>query len=470
MTGYSVLSTAVSGLTAAQRGMDITSQNIVNSNTPGYSRQILKQSAVAPALVASVHTGGNETTVGGVTVESVVRVRDQFLESTRAQAGGAKAALDAQSTAMQGIETLVNEPSDSALQAKLTDFFGAWSSLSTKAGSEAAAASGSNVIGQAKNVVSQLNTLAAGVSQQYQTQLADLKTTVGQINDYATQLAQLNQQIVTSAASTGNGAPVNELLDKRDQLVRSIAELSGGVAAIQTDGTATVAVGGATIVFGNQSLALSVAGGGAVSDVNGGNPPRIEIGGQAVGVTSGKAAGLMSSLTADLPQFANQLDSIAAALRDSVNALHATGFTATGAPGGDFFTGSSALDLSVAVSGTDELALNSAAGVDGSVAQKLGDLVNDADAEAVLGGPGALQQYRSLATSLGSKINGLKTASDVQSSILSSADQAIESNAGVNLDEEMTNLLQYQRAYQAAAKVISAIDEMMDTLINRTGI
>ena len=89
----------------------------------------------------------------------------------------------------------------------------------------------------------------------------------------------------------------------------------------------------------------------------------------------------------------------------------------------------------------------------------------------MLGGTaGPSEQWRALASGLGSKIQGLTSATATQKTILDSADAAVQSDAGVNLDEEMTNLLMYQRAYQAAAKVVSAIDEMMDTLINHSGI
>ena len=468
MTGYSVLSTAISGLNAAQRGMDVTSQNIVNANTPGYSRQQVKLTSVAPSTVASFHTGGNATAVGGVQLESVARVRDAFLEATRAAAGGGKAALDAQTSALQGVESLVNEPSDASLQSTLDEFFASWQTLANTGGGNVSSAAGSVVLQHGRSVASQLNTVAMGIHQQWSTSLANLRSTVGSLNDATSQLAALNQQIV--ANSSGNGQPVNELLDRRDQLVRQIAELGGGVATVQSNGTATVSIGGTSVVYGNQSVTLSVGGGGGLSDVPT-DPPRVLAGAITVQVSSGKAAGLLAAVGTDLPGIADGLDATARAVRDAVNAVHTAGFTPAGDAGADFFAGTGALDLSVLPTDPAELATASAAGVvDAANPQRMADLSEDGDARGVLGGPGPLEQWRTVVSGLGGKLQGLTSASAVQSTILGSADAAVEGDAGVNLDEELTNLLMYQRAYQASAKVITAIDEMMDTLINRTGI
>lgn len=471
MTGYSVLSTAVSGLTAAQRGMDITSQNITNSNTPGYSRQLVKLDSVAPSLVASFYTGGNSTVVGGVQLDAVVRVRDAFLEGTRVAAGSSKSALDAQSAALSGIETLVNEPSDSSLSAGLGKFYSSWSALATNVNSSAAAASaaGQVVLQQGANVASQLNLISGGLSAQWTTQQSSLTSTVGALNDAAKALASLNGQIVASSASTGQ--PVNELLDKRDLLIRKLGELGGGVASIQPDGTATVAVGGATIVHETSFTGLKVGGAGALSDVAA-NPPVIQTtSGSTISVSSGKAAGLMAAISIDIPAIATQLNDTAAALISAVNQVHSAGYTLDGDPGGDFFRGTDANDIGVVLTSTSQLAVSDVAGtVSGANASRISELANDSTSRDLLGDAGALERWRVLASGLGSKIQGLDSATSVQKTILDSADAAVESDAGVNLDEEMTNLLMYQRAYQAAAKVITAIDEMMDTLINRTGI
>jgi flagellar hook-associated protein 1 FlgK len=164
------------------------------------------------------------------------------------------------------------------------------------------------------------------------------------------------------------------------------------------------------------------------------------------------------------------VDGVATDLRDIVNAVHATGFAKDGSSGGPFFAGTDALSLTVVPASPDQLAITPVAGtVDGSVAMRIGDLSDDRVAESTLGRPGPSVQWRDLTTLLGVRVQSLKNAGDVQDSVVAAADAAVQADAGVNLDEEMTNMLQYQRAYQAAARVVTTVDEILDTLVNRTG-
>jgi len=129
------------------------------------------------------------------------------------------------------------------------------------------------------------------------------------------------------------------------------------------------------------------------------------------------------------------------------------------------------LTLSVVVTDPSELAIAAAPGiVDGSVAMAIGDLVDDRYAEQVLGGPGPAVLWRDLATELGVQVQSVERALDVQQAVLTTADVAVESDAGVNLDEELTSMILFQRAYEASARVITTVDEMLDVLVNRTGV
>ena len=464
MTGFSSLNTAVSGLAAAQRAMDIVGQNVVNANTPGYSRQRVNLSSAGTATNATFHTG-NGAPYGGVNVDNVTRIRDAFLESSRAAAGSRLEALKAQSATLSGAEGLLSEPGETGLQTVLDDFYSSWHDLATRPGD---AGAGAVVIQRGIAVSDQLRFVSEGVSAYWTTAQQDLAQVVNETNATAKDLAGLNQKIREGVVAD---KPANELMDQRDLLIRRLGELVGGVAVPGPDGMVGVAVGGITLVAGSVAEQFALSGALDLSNA-GSQPPTLtwSAGGTPVPVESGKAAGLLAVLRTDLPGISTQLDGVATSLRDLVNGVHNTGFTLAGAPGGDFFSGTDAKSLGVIPTAPTQLAVSQTAGrVDGSNALALGDLVDERNATALLGGPGPNERWRDLATGLGVQTQSLSRTVTVQEAVVSTADDANEAIAGVNIDEEMTSMLLFQRAYQASARVITTVDEMLDTLINRTG-
>ena len=468
MSGFSALNTAISGLNAAQRAIDTTSQNIANANTPGYARQRVQLSSVANTTDAHFYTGDEGTLIAGVQVDGVFRVRDTFLETAKVNASASKAALDVQASTLSGAEGLLNEPGDNGLQAVLDDFYSSWHDLAQNPGdAQQTAATGAVVLQKANAIVTQFKFVSSGLEDRWANASSQLNVSVGQLNQAATDLAAVNQKIKEGVVAD---RPVNELLDKRDDLVATIGALAGGRTVEASDHSVSVIINGITLVSGNHAEQFTVTG-ATTLDQAGIDPPQIMLGPIQVPVSSGKTAGLLASLGTDLPTMDDQLNAVAASLRDAVNNVHSSGYTLNGDAGTDFFAGSGAGDLSVIPTTGADLAVASAAGVvDGGNALKIADLALDDQAAAALGGtPGPSVQLRGLAADVGTKLQGLNNAAAVQSTVLDTATAAAESDSGVSIDEELTSLLQYQRAYQASARVISAVDEMMDTLINRTG-
>ena len=465
MSALGSFNTAVSGLNAAQRAIDVTSQNIANANTPGYSRQQVQLSSVGTTTAAHVYTGGNAAILGGVQIDDVVRVRDTFLETARVNAGATKEALDIRASTLAGAEGLLNEPGDDGLQAGLDEFFSAWHGLASNPSSEPFAG---QVMAYGNNLAAQLRSTSTGVEERWNNARGELQNTVNTLNQATSDLAVVNQKVLESTVAE---RPVNELLDRRDTLIRTIGELAGGRAVIDKNNVASVMVNGITVVAGNRALPVTIAGATALSGATA-DPPKLMMGTIAVPVSAGKTAGLLASLGSDLPSMSTQLDGVAVALRDAVNAVHSGGYTLSGATGLNFFSGTGAQDLVVVPASGADLAVANAPGVvDGTNAQEIADLALDDKAAAALGGtPGPSSLVRSLAADVGTKLQGLQRAADVQTTVVATADEAVNSDSGVSIDEEMTNLLMYQRSYQASARVISAVDEMLDTLINRMAV
>jgi flagellar hook-associated protein 1 FlgK len=464
MSGFSTLNTAVSGLAAAQRAMDAASQNIVNANTPGYSRQRVLLESVGATTSASFHTG-NGAVFGGVRVADVSRIHDAFLEATRATAGARQSTLNAQTDILTGTQVLLSEPGDTGVQSSLDSFYSSWHDLSLDPTNSAA---GSVVIQRGVSVAEQLKGVSDGISEQWTTAKGTLGNVVAQVNQAASDLAKVNGSI---RAGQTAGHPVNELLDTRDTLTRKLASLVGGTASTNEDGQVSVSVNGVAIVSGEDAQTMTVSGANDVSTAVA-DPPALSIAGYAVSVESGSAAGLLATMRTDLPSMTSKVDAVAVAIKDVVNGIYKDGWAADGSTGHDFFAGTDAKTLSVIPTDGSLLAMaGSANTVDGSVALKIGDLADDVKSAAALKGtPGPSAQWRNLTAALGVQLQSLQTASTVQNSVVAAADDAVQSDSGVNLDEEMTNMLLYQRSYQASARCITTADELLDTLINRTGL
>ena len=463
MTGFSTFNTANTGLTAAQRALDATSQNIVNANTPGYSRQRVTLESVGMPVTASLHSGVNAV-IGGVSVSDVSRIRDSFLEATRAAAGARQAAITAQTDVLTGAQQLLAEPGDNGLQSTLDSFYSSWQQVSLTPSDTAA---GAVVIQRGLAVAQQLSSVSNGMAAQWTTSRNTLDNLVARTNQASSDLAKLNESITEGQMS---GKPVNELLDTRDTLVRQLATLVGGQSSVDDNGVMSVSANGVNLVAGNHWNAVTLIGANDISTVAT-DLPTLKVGALTIPVDSGQAAGLLATLRTDLPSLSAAVDTVATRLITAVNTIYSTGYAPDGSTGNAFFSGTDAKTIAVVPTDGSTLAAAGASNaLDGDVARLVGDLADDAHAKDTLGGiDGPSVEWRQLTTSLGVQVQSLQTAQSVQDSVVSASEGAVQSDAGVNLDEEMTNMMLYQRSYQASARVITTADELLDTLINRTG-
>lgn len=461
MSMFGILRNGVTGLSAAQQALDVIGQNIANANTQGYSRQRVNLATGQATPTPSLYTGP-VTLMNGVSVSSIERIKNAYLQEAVDTASAKQAALTSQTAPLANAEKLFNEPSDTGLQAAMDGFYSAWSDVANPS-STGASAAGAVVISRGQVVAAQLNGLSTGMDAQWQSSRANLATVVDQANAAATSLARLNSEISQGQAS---GINVNALLDQRDQVVTKLATLVGTTSTVSDQGLLSVSIGGVALVSGVHAETMSLNAGATLSSVAQ-QQPSLQIGTVAVSPSSGTAAGLLSALGTNLPNISGQLDTIANSIRDAVNSLQQQGFTAAGDPGGDFFSGTGAGSLSVLVTDPSQLAISAAAGsADVSNAQRIADLANDDIAAQALGGnPGPSQLWRTLTTSVGAQVQGLNTAQTTQTSLVTTAQAAVDSDSGVSLDEELSNMLLFQRSYQASAKIISIADEMLRTLI-----
>ncbi|MFT3865982.1 MAG: flagellar hook-associated protein FlgK [Solirubrobacterales bacterium] len=430
------LQTALRGLIAQQQALDTTSHNIANASTTGYSRQTVNLSAGESLKIVTGSTSGSGTAeLGtGVDVTSITRARNKFLDlQYRAQA----MRLGGLSTRVQTLETIegaLAEPSETGISAELQTFWSDWEGLANDP-EDAAARQAVVEAGKAlATSVAELNqqlTYAAEVAEAEYTSIAGVG---GEVEQKAKEIALLNGAIRSAVTS---GSEPNDLLDQRDLLLDELSALGQVSVTEKADGTVEVGFGGAAeaLVTGTEV-----------------NWP------QELTEPKGKLGALieLTSAGGTIESFRAELNSFAESLATAVNEIH------TEAGGPAFFTytaGEGAATLEVAVS-AEEVQTAS----DGSTGG------NDiATAIGALRGGSIDSAYAAFVTRVGTEMKEAVNGETNAQALLNTVQERRESVSGVSLDEEMTNLQAFQRAYEASARAMTAMDEALDVLINRTG-
>jgi flagellar hook-associated protein 1 FlgK len=455
---FSGISTALSALYAQRRGLDVAGQNIANANTEGYSRQRLGLQAASGPTTPALHSIWDGAGAG-VEVTDITRTRDAFLESRGRTERGQSAYLTSLDGAYRFIEDLTAEPSDTGLQAQLGEFWAGWNDLANNPGE---ATSRNQIILRGSVVAGELRSAHEGVASMWESVRTNMGTLVDEVNSTAQSIASLN---ATIQRAQGAGLPVNELADQRDLHVLRLAELTGATSLSRADGTVDVFVAGSTLVAGSTTRDLVLTG-AARMDQQAGDPLSLRWvdNNVAIAVGGGELAAGLEITGTVLPGHVAALDQVAGRLADRVNAQHRAGYGLDGVTDRPFFSGTTAASIAVAVTAADHVAASSAPGgvLDTANADLLADLGTKSDsADAV---------YRGVVASLAVVAQNTGRRADIQTRVTNDVDLARLGTSGVNMDEEMTNMLSYQRAYEAAARLMTAMDEMLDVLINRTGL
>ncbi|MFN0027474.1 MAG: flagellar hook-associated protein FlgK [Acidimicrobiales bacterium] len=445
---WASLQIGISGLNTARRAMEVVSENIANVNTEGYSRRRVEQAVVG--RLAPMPMEIPREIEAGVKVAGVKRLRDPILDgSYRSQAAGVSGAQLRSEVAARAEEVM--GPLDSGLQDAMGDFWASWERLS--AGPQDLAAR-QEVLSSARRVATSLR----GASQQVfalQNQVdARSDDVVRQLNEYGTQLATLNDQI---GDAVFRGAAPNDLLDERDVLLDKVARLSTITAVEDDNGVVNVYIGSFPLVDGvTAQKIIQPPSGGPVWGIDG-FPVDL----------SGELAAAYEAQTVTLPNVQAALDQIAHVLREVVNQQHQAGVDLKGNPGQAFFVGTSAADIDVAALNAEDIA----AGATAASADNANALILARLGKQNLGVVGNVDTLLStLNGKLGENAAATEQMARVLATSLAGLDDQRQSQMGVNLDEELSDLVRYQRAYEASARVMQIADEMLDRLINGTAV
>ncbi len=434
VSSFTPLQTALSGIEAAQEELDTTGENITNANTAGYVTQTVNLTEAASVTIADGSAAGAAVQLGtGVNTLSITNNANAYLDGAfRTQSAASNAANTEQSYLSQ-VQSALNEPSSSGISSLLGSFWGAWNSLSETPTSSAAK---QVVHDDGQDLADALNSLSqqmSTISSQASSQFSALTANNGEVEDDANQIAQLNSSI---KSATQAGQDPNVLIDQRNAAINDLSTLATVSLTNNSDGTVTVGFGDAATPLVNGSTVTwpqtitAAAGGtlGALLNLTGANGP--------------------------IANYSSQLDGVAAALVSEVNGV--SGLTTP------FFSGATAGTIAVAVTPSQIYATS--------------DPVNDAggndvaSAEANLSNGPADQAYQAFVASVGGGVHTALSNQSTQSALLTAVQQQQQSIEGVDLNQESTNMVMEQRAYQASAQVMNAFSTMMDSLMSAVGV
>lgn len=451
----SALNIGKSSMLTSQKAIEVTGNNISNVNTPGYSRQIPVLSPY-PSLQIHGHTIGT-----GVNVTDVMRNHDTFLARQINERTATAGESEGRANPLTEIEQVISI-ADSGIAGEINRFFDAWQSLSTDPSSSALR---EQVLQRGQTLGQNFKTAIQNLDQVRENINVSLESKVGEVNTMLQEVATLNQRIA-SIEITGQAALSDR--DRRDTLVSDLAsrlgissfEGEGGAVSLQLPGGHTLVQGGVAMALepqrinGDVQFGLRSSGGGLVNL----NPNNL----------GGEFRGLMSVRDGQIAGVVADLDKLAYNLANEVNAQHQLGTGLDGLGGRDFFTppaaeAGAASQLAVGLTQGRQLAagLSAGSGDNGNTLQ-----IAALASKKTIGGSETFSSFfANLATRVGTEIqqNSL-TLQGSQDSLLQLQNRR-DAVAGVSLEEEMINLIKFQRGFEASAKLLSTVDEMMDSLL-----
>jgi len=433
----------VQALDASEAALNATSNNIANANTPGYTREVPQFSENEENLIGQTVSGG------GVTLDSIQSVRDELLNLQIQQQTSQQSSADTQSSSLQQLQTYFGNTGND-IASELSAFSSSLTQLSANPSNagvqQSVLSAGQNLAQSFNNTASGLTTAQSGADQQ-------VTQTVAQINTLTSQIAQLNAQLSPSVMSSQNGGTIE---DQRDELVQQLSQLVGVSISQSSDGEVITTANGSPLVMGSQAFQLQTTTGNngfqQVLDSNGNNITAT--------IQGGQLGGAIQMRDQVIPGFLNSLNTLASQFATALNTAQTQGYDSTGSKGQAFFTipaTNAAAGLQVALTSGSQIAVSSdgSAGSNGNVANLSAALTN-----TLPSGQSAAGAYANLVFDVGNAASNASAQSTAIGQNLLQLTNQQSSVSGVNIDEETTNLIRYQTAYEAAARIVSTIQAL----------
>lgn len=435
-----LLNIGASGAMAARRALDLTAQNIANAGNPDYARRTLSMAEVASKSGIGIEPGN---VLSGVRPDRVMRSDSMFLQNEARRTGSDLSRAEAE---LAGLSNAENAVEQAGIYGAVVDFE---ASLARLQADPLGSALRTAVLEDARALAQGFSIATQGLDAVEQGAQQSADAGVDKVNLLAAELARTNSGI---ARARDGSSDMAALYDRRDALLRDLTDLTGGTTTFDDRGRATLTLGGEVLVTGAQANTFA-------SSTNPDGSLAFSVDGNAAALTSGSLLGQSQALQA-VGGLRTQLDDLAAEVITLTNTAQANGAALDGSAGQPFFSGSGAGDIALALTSGAQIATAPA----GSPANSR-DTSNLQALRDALANGGPAQSADALLFGLSSAIDARSVTRDALRTIADSAGAALQAETGVDLDQEATNLLRYQQAFQANGKVIQAAADIFDTVL-----
>jgi flagellar hook-associated protein 1 FlgK len=468
---FSTLNLASRSLQAQMTGVEVTGQNLANVNTTGYSRQTVQISASPDVLtpIGPEGTGADATSIQQV-VSSLMNSQIQSQNSTSGYWNGQQTGLQSAQNALDEFlngsgatssTTSASEDSttDTGLDGQLSTLFNDFQAVATSPTSVSARQA---LVGQAQTVAASFNNINSQLASVNASLNSSLSSDVTSANKLLTQIATLNSQITTADQSGGNA---NDLSDEREQDLENLSQLTNITTSNGNNGAVNVTIGGQTLVSGNtvnDTLQTYDPG-------NGNLLVQTATGGVNLTLTGGSMQGTIDARDGTVATLQNSINTLASTLITQVNTVNSTGYGLTGTTGNDFFNGSDAGTITVNPALVNDPSLiqasaSATAPGDNTVALQLANLATAT--QSGLDNQTFNGSYDSSVATLGTALQDANNQVTDQTAVTSMLSTQRGSISGVHVDQEMTNMMTYQQAYQASAQLVDTVNTMLSETLS----
>ncbi len=440
---FDIIETARKAINSSRAGMDVTSHNVSNVNTPGYTRQKIELSSTG--VLSSKHGIIN----AGVKVAGIRQIRDEFIEGEIRRIFSSLGNHSVEKELFSRIESLFNEPGEVGLGQLFENFFNSFDDLSKNPEDRAVRVT---VIQTGRALAQRFNDIFSSLVRIKRDIIAELESKLKNINQIIEELGKLNQTVVNIYNS---GAEINDIRDKINQKLKDLSNLADVAVSYNQNGSVKVSIGGVTVVDGNftQAVALKFVD-GQVKIISVQSESEVRL-------NSGQVFAFQNLFNGSITDLMQKLDGLAKNLIKKVNDFHKTGYAIDGTTGIDFFVGAGAGSIQVSKIILDDPSKISAS-IDGSVgnnevALAISSLRNELKISGL---------YNSIVSDIGLRLKISSDNENLHRMILSQLESQRDAISGVSIDEEMLNMIKFQRMFEASAKVIQTVNEMLDAVLS----